>query len=73
MNLWINLALFQYQPCKKFMQYAFNVDIDLSRMWESAPIETLFKVHYISFTDRLVFTTRRITSLKLDLCLTVHH
>lgn len=33
MNLWINLALFQYCPCKKKpMQYAFNVDTDLSRM-----------------------------------------
>jgi hypothetical protein len=47
------------------MQYAFNVDTDLSCMWQGAPIETLSKVHCILFTDRLVFTTCRIFSLNL--------
>jgi hypothetical protein len=51
------------------MQYAFNVDTDLSCMRQGAPIETLSKVHCILFTDRLVLTTCCIFFLEFALCL----
>ena len=53
------------------MQYASNVDIDLSRMCQGAPIETLSKVHRILFNGRLVFTNRGISSLNLQFVLSM--
>jgi hypothetical protein len=47
------------------MQYASNADIDLSRICQGAPVETLSNIHCIPFNDRLVFTTCGISSLNL--------